>query len=221
MFYRTDQPNAHLEQGLAHNPFNAIVVPRPIGWISSMDRERRPNLAPYSFFNGVAYDPPQVMFSATGQHEFGGYKDSVRNIEATGEFVVNIATWELREPMNASSVSAPHGIDEFALAGLTAEPSTLIAVPRVKESPIHLECRHTQTVQLLTRNPDQPNSAAFGEVIGIHIADEIIVDGKIDYARVLPIGRLGYMDYVTVRDVFSMVRPTWKASEEDGRPPAT
>src|SRR5687768_16123826 len=118
MFYRPDQPH-----GLRANPLNAIVVPRPIGWISSQNGAGRANLAPYSFFNAVAYRPPQLMFSATGPHDHGGLKDSIANIEATGEFVVNLATWELREAVNASSIGAPHGYDEFAHAGLGQAPS--------------------------------------------------------------------------------------------------
>ena len=205
MFYHTNQPH-----GLKHNPFNALVVPRPIGWISSMDTQGRVNLAPYSFFNGVAYTPPQVMFSATGPHDHeGGFKDTVANIKERKEFVVNIATWPLREAMNASSAPAPHGVDEFDLAGLTAEPSELIEPPRVKESPVHFECKLTTMVELPSANTDVPNTVVFGEVLGIHITDEMIVDGLIDYRKTQPIGRLGYRDYVRVTDVFSMHRPSW------------
>ncbi|MCC7272883.1 MAG: flavin reductase family protein [Alphaproteobacteria bacterium] len=205
MFYRADRPH-----GLRHNPFNAIVVPRPIGWISTVDAEGRANLAPYSFFNGVAYTPPQVMFSSTSAHVHGGgLKDTVANARETGEFVVNICTWTLREAMNATSAPAPHDVDEFALAGLTAEPSELVRAPRVKESPIHLECRLVTVVDLPTSNPEQPNTAVFGEVVGIHIDDAVIVDGLVDYHKVQPIGRLGYMDYVLVDNVFAMQRPGW------------
>jgi len=211
MFYRADQPH-----GLRHNPFNALVIPRPIGWISSIDADGNVNLAPYSFFNGVAYTPPQVMFSSTGQHEFGGLKDTVANIEASGEFVVNMATWDLRDPMNMSSAPAPHDVDEFELAGLTAEPAELVKPPRVKESPVHLECRYTQTVDLLTAKEDQRNTVVFGEVIGIHIKDDIIVDGMVSYERMNPIGRLGYMDYVHVTDVFAIKRPGWPPAETSG-----
>ena len=129
MFYLPDQPH-----GLRSNPLNAIVVPRPIGWISTLDRDGRANLAPFSFFNPVAYRPPQVMFAATGAHEQGGLKDSVANIEATGEFVVNLATWALREAMNASSIAAPHGYDEFAHAGLAKAPAQLVKPSRVAQS---------------------------------------------------------------------------------------
>ena len=205
MFLRPGAPH-----GLRHNPFNALVVPRPIGWISSIDAEGNANLAPYSFFNAVAYTPPQVIFSATGTHTTdGGLKDTVANIEATKEFVVNLATWDLREAMNRSSAPAPHGVDEFALAHVTAAPSELVRPPRVKESPVHLECRHSQTVRLLSADPAAPNLLVIGEVVGIHIDDAIIVDGMVDYARMQPISRLGYQDYARLGEIFAMTRPGW------------
>jgi flavin reductase (DIM6/NTAB) family NADH-FMN oxidoreductase RutF len=205
MFFRTDAPH-----GLRHNPFNAIVAPRPIGWISSIDTEGRVNLAPYSFFNAVAYTPPQVIFSATGNHATdGGLKDTVANVEATGEFVVNIVTWDLREPMNRSAAPAPHGVDEFGLAGVTAAPSALVRPPRVAQSPIHLECRHLQSLRLKSADPAAPNVLVIGEVVGIHIDDAVIVDGLVDYARVQPVARLGYQDYSRLGAVFAMQRPGW------------
>ena len=204
MFYKSSEGS-----GLERNPFNAIVVPRPIGWISSIDGEGRVNLAPYSFFNAVAYRPPQVMFAATGNHAFGGLKDSVRNVEETGEFVVNLATWELRRQMNASAVPAPRVVDEFEYAGLTQEPAELVQVPRVAESPVHLECVHRQTVQLPTDDEEEPNTVVFGEVVGVHIDDRFIVDGKVDTVKMQPIGRLGYLEYVKVDNAFAMERPTW------------
>lgn len=204
MFYRTDE-----HHGLRHNPFNAIVVPRPIGWISSLNAGGEVNLAPYSFFNAVAYTPPQVMFSATGSHQHGGLKDSPSNIAATGEFVVNLATWDLRDKVNASSIPAPHGTDEFALAGLTKSEAELVAPPRVAESPVHLECVHTRTVELLTADPAQPNLLVLGRVVGIHIDEAVIADGLVDIGKLQPIGRLGYRDYVHVTESFAMTRPTW------------
>ena len=204
MFYRTDQPH-----GLPRNPFNALVAPRPIGWISSVDAQGRVNLAPYSFFNAVAYVPPQVMYASTGNHSEGGLKDTARNIQETGEFVVNLATWTLREAMNRSSAPAPHGTDEFELAGLTAVPSSEVAPPRVKESPVHLECRMTQVVTLKSANPEEPNLVTFGEVVGIHIDDAVLEDGFVKPERLDLISRLGYMDYARVSDVFTMDRPSW------------
>lgn len=204
MFYRPDAGH-----GLPHNPFNAIIVPRPIGWISSRSAAGVDNLAPYSFFNAVAYDPPQLMFAATGNHEHGDLKDSVRNIRESGEFVVNVATWDLREAMNRSSVSAPHDVDEFDLAGLTKAPAETVAVPRVAESPVHLECVFTQSVDLLS-DDDEPNTVTFGRVTGVHIDESVLTDGLVDMRKLQPLGRLGYRgDYVVVRETFEMRRPGW------------
>jgi flavin reductase (DIM6/NTAB) family NADH-FMN oxidoreductase RutF len=210
MFYKTTDPH-----GLKHNPFNAIVVPRPIGWISTVDEEGTANLAPYSFFNAVAYTPPQVIFSATHGHVQGGQKDSVKNAERTGEFVVNLATWELREQMNASAVPAPSNIDEFEYAGLKKAPSVLVKPPRVADSPVHLECRHTQTVQLASDDPDNPTSVVFGEVVAIHIADWAIVDGVVDTMKLQPIARLGYLEYGRMTEKFEMERPTWSKGHDE------
>ncbi len=204
MFYRTSDGH-----GLPRDPFNAIVVPRPIGWISSMDAKGTINLAPYSFFNAVAYVPPQVMFAATTTHSHGGLKDSIRNAQETGEFVVNLATWELRAQMNATAVPAPGHVNEFEYAGVTQAPSVLVKPPRVAESPVHLECIHTRTVELPTGDPDDPNTVVFGHVVGIHIADWAIKDGHVDTVALRPVGRLGYLDYVCVNESFSMERPTW------------
>lgn len=204
MFYRTDESH-----GLPHNPFNAIVVPRPIGWVSTVDADGAVNLAPYSFFNAVAYYPPQVMYASTGNHAQGGLKDSVSNIKETGEFVMNLATWPLREKVNISSAPAPHGIDEFQLAGLTKAPSRLVAPPRVAESPVNMECRLVEVVELLSDDPDSPNLVTFGHVVAVHIADEVIKDGRVDIDRLQPISRLGYKDYGRVTGVFSMTRPGW------------
>lgn len=220
MFYRPDEPH-----GLRGNPLNAIVVPRPIGWIASLAADGSANLAPYSFFNAVAYVPPQVMFAATGAHERGGLKDSVANIEATREFVVNLATWDLREAMNASSIAAPHGFDEFAHAGLTKAPSTVVRPPRVAESPVHLECVLSQIVELEAPSAQAPNRMVIGRVVGIHIADRVIAERVVQIALLDPIARLGYNQYTRVRDAFAMTRPRWPddatpKSEGDPRSPA-
>jgi flavin reductase (DIM6/NTAB) family NADH-FMN oxidoreductase RutF len=195
--------------GLRRDPFNAIVVPRPIAWISSADRDGRVNLAPFSFFNAVAYVPPQVMFATTGPHREGGDKDSLANIRETGEFAANLATWPLREAVNASSAPAPHGIDEFELAGLTKAPARLIRPPLVAESPVHLECRLVRIVDLPSPDADDPNTVVFGEVIGVHIEDRFVVDGLVDTARLDAIARLGYDQYTRVVEVFAMTRPGW------------
>lgn len=204
VFYRAGEPHK-----LAHDPFNALIVPRPIGWISSLDAKGAVNLAPYSFFNGVAYRPPQVMFATTGPQPGGRFKDTVSNIRATGEFVVNMATWKLREAMNASAAPAPAEVDEFALAGLAAEPSVLVRPPRVAESPVHLECALASVTTLPSADPEHPNTVVFGEVKGIHIADRAIEDGMVRFDRLDVIGRLGYRDYVRVDNMFGMDRPGW------------
>lgn len=195
--------------GLPDNPLGAIVAPRPIGWISSQSPTGVTNLAPYSFFNAVAYDPPQVMFAATSSHAFGDLKDSVVNAESAGEFVVNLATFDLREEMNASAVPAPSDVDEFDYAGLTKAPSLVVNPPRVAESPAHLECRFVTRVDLPTDDGD-PNVVVFGEVVGVHIEDRYLVEGRVDTVALRPIGRLGYLDYVEVNNAFAMERPRWK-----------
>jgi flavin reductase (DIM6/NTAB) family NADH-FMN oxidoreductase RutF len=204
VFYTPDQ-----DHGLPRDPFNALIVPRPIGWISSLDTAGRANLAPYSFFNAVAYDPPQVMFAATGPHRGGGLKDSVRNIEETGEFVVNLVTWDLRHQMAATSVDAPSNESEFDYAGLKTVPSRLVKVPRVAAARAHLECVWTQTVDLLADADEGPNKAVFGRVVGIHIDDRALKDGLVDTAGLKPVGRLGYDDYTAVGELFSLKRPSW------------
>jgi len=205
MFYRTEE-----DHGLKHNPFNAIVVPRPIGWIATRDAQGRDNLAPYSFFNGVAYHPPQVMYASTGAADKGeGLKDSVANIAQTGVFAVNIVTYALREAMNVSAVAAPHGVDEFEVAGLTKARCETVDAPRVAESPVCFECELVQIVELPSDDPSARNRAVFGKVRAIHIADEVIVDGLVDIRKLGPISRLGYRDYAQVGEMFSMVRPDW------------
>jgi flavin reductase (DIM6/NTAB) family NADH-FMN oxidoreductase RutF len=202
MYYETKD-----HHGLRHNPFKALVAPRPIGWISSLDRKGVVNLAPYSYFNAVATDPPVLIFSAGGTHSEGGLKDTVANVEATGEFVHNVATWETREAMNATSAALPRQANEFEVAGLTQIPSKLVKPPRVKESPVHMECRYLQTVELPSDTPGESNRVVFGQVVAIHIDDAIITDGMIDWSRFKQVARLGYMDYTVVDKVFSMQRP--------------
>ncbi len=199
MFYTT----AENDHGLPHNPFKALVAPRPIGWISSIAADGTFNLAPYSFFNGVATTPPVVMFSSDGR------KDSLKNIEETGSFVCNLAVYRLRDAMNATSVPAPHGVSEFEIAGLTPVPSRLIDAPRVKEAPAALECRYLKTVPVPDIDGNQTaNFMVLGQVVGVHIDDEMIVDGRVDMVQLAQIARLGYMDYAVVERVFSLDRPT-------------
>jgi flavin reductase (DIM6/NTAB) family NADH-FMN oxidoreductase RutF len=208
MFYRPQDGH-----GLPHNPFNALVVPRPIGWISSLAADGSVNLAPFSFFNAVSYTPPQVIFSGGPRPAPKGAdapkKDSVANVEATGEFVANLATWDLRVQMNRSSIEAPPDFDEFDYAGLTKAPAELVKPPRVAECLAHLECRYLQSVTLKALPGHGPNTIIVGEVIGIHIDERVLTDGMVDMAKLKPIGRLGYMDYCVVEEVFSMRRPRW------------
>ncbi len=213
MFYRPGI-DSHELRG---QPFNQLVVPRPIGWISTLSRGGQVNLAPFSFFNAVAYVPPQLMFSASGSRPEGGAKDSLLNVRETGEFVFNLATWPLREAVNLTSTPAPRGVDELALAGLTPAPATIVAPPLVAESPVHLECTLVEIVEL--RTPDRErfvNTVVFGEVVGVHIADATITDGKIDVLLLDPIARLGYDEYVRVTDLFRMQRPGWPLAKPAG-----
>ena len=207
MFYEPRK----MDHGLPKIPFNSLVIPRPIGWITSMDKDGVVNLAPYSFFNAVAYRPPTVMFSAGhGTMEDDLLKDSQRNIEETGEFVHNFTTWDTREAMNQSSANLTKDVDEMALAGLTPEPSTLVKPPRVRESPITFECKLIQVLELPHEKPEDRYTIVFGEVVGIHIDDDLITDeGLIDVAKLHPIARLGYSDYteVTADTIFTLERP--------------
>ena len=199
MFY--EPKNGH---GLPHNPFNAIVTPRPIGWISTRGADGQDNLAPYSFFNAVAYVPPQVMFASTSaKADRDGTKDSVANIRDTGVFAVNVVAFADRDVMNKSSGGYGRDVDEFALAGVEKAECSVIACPRVANSPATLECKLTQIVQL----PGEANFAVFGEVVGVHMRDDCLVDGMFDVTRFNPLTRLGYRDYSVVREVFSLARP--------------
>jgi flavin reductase (DIM6/NTAB) family NADH-FMN oxidoreductase RutF len=201
-FYFYEPSKGH---GLAHNPFNAIIGPRPIGWISTRDTQGRFNLAPYSFFNAFAYTPPIIGFASTGA------KDSLRNARETGEFVWNLATMPLARQMNQTAASVAPEVSEFALAGLSPLASTKVAAPRVAESPVAFECKVTQIVQL----GDQHGGAiaswvVFGEVVAAHIARHLIVDGVYDTAAAHPILRAGGPDAyaeITPEIMFRMTRP--------------
>ena len=200
MFYEPDK-NDH---GLPFNPFKSIVVPRPIGWVSTVDREGRGNLAPYSQFNNLGYDPPYVMIS-TSRAPDGPRKHTGRNIVDTGEFVLNLATYELREAVRISSRDLPDGTDEAEAAGLEMLPSRLVKPRRVAASPIHLECQLYTTLLLPGRTPRQTHEVIIGKVVGIHIRDDVMTpEGKIDVLKLRPIARLGYFDYTSVETVFSM-----------------
>jgi flavin reductase (DIM6/NTAB) family NADH-FMN oxidoreductase RutF len=199
MYYRPSEGH-----GLPHNPFNAIVTPRPIGWISTRGADGSENLAPYSFFNAVAYTPPQVMFASTSAKEDrGDTKDSVANIRETGVFCVNVVEYAARDVMNQTSGPWPKEKDEFALAGIARADCAEIACSRVADAPASLECRLTQIVAL----EGVSNFAVFGEVVGVHMRDDCLVDGYFDVTRFNPLTRLGYKDYSVIREVFSITRP--------------
>jgi len=199
MYYRPEDGH-----GLPHNPFNAIIAPRPIAWVSTRGADGHDNLAPYSFFNGIAYEPPQVMFSTTGAKVDRVHgKDTLNNIEQTGEFCINVVEEEGMGPMNASSANFPAGTDEFVAAEVTKAACKEIDCSRVALAPAALECRMTQIVKARGEN----NYVVFGAVVGIHLRDDCLVDGKLDPARFGLVGRLGYRDYVVVRDYIELTRP--------------
>ena len=191
--------------GLAHDPFNAIVAPRPIGWVSTRSAAGILNLAPYSFFNGFNYIPPIVGFSSIGR------KDSVRNIQETGEFVWNLVTFPLAQAMNQTSAAVAAEVNEFELAGLTPAPSRLLQVPRVLESPVAFECRLTQIVQLQTAAQEPISTfVTFGEVVGVHIDRRLLVNGAYDTANAQHIARGGGpADYFKIgpEQLFKIYRP--------------
>jgi len=199
MFYQPEDGH-----GLPHNPFNAIVTPRPIGWISSRSVDGHDNLAPYSFFNAVAYTPPQVMFASTGiKADRDGTKDSVANIRETGVFCCNIVGYDMRHQMNASSATLPGDADEFAHAGLEKLECETVACARVGGTPAALECRMTQVVQI----EGESNFVVFGEVTGVHMRDDCLIDGLFDITRYHPLSRLGYRDYTVIDKLFTLSRP--------------
>ena len=206
MFYEPVKNN----HGLSKNPFNSLVVPRPIGWISSIDTEGIVNLAPYSFFNAVCYRPPTVMFASGSGSGSDGMKDSLRNIEATGEFVCNLATWETREQMNQTSASVSSKTDEMELSGLTPLSSNLVNVPRVAETPVNLECRYLKSVRVPSWEEKDRYFIVLGEVIRINFLVEYLTEDRLlNIAKINPIGRMGYNDYTSVsgNTIFTMVRP--------------
>jgi flavin reductase (DIM6/NTAB) family NADH-FMN oxidoreductase RutF len=202
MFYET-QKNNH---GLPHNPFKSLIIPRPIGWITTQGADGNINLAPYSYFNALCDNPPMVMFSTTNSRSEGVIKDTLHNVETQGEFVVNMATYALREAVNLSSAPLPYDESEIIHANLAVLPSSLVKPPRIKGSPIHLECKYYRSLQLPSNNTDT-NRVIIGTVVGIHIDDDLIVNGKVDVTRIKPIARLGYTDYAVVENIFSMQRP--------------
>ena len=189
------------DHGFQYDPFKAIVAPRPIGWISTLSAAGVANLAPFSYFNAFAQDPHYVAFG------IGPPKDSLANVLATQEFAVNLATWDLRESMNATAASVAPEVDEFVLAGLAKAPCRLIRPPRVAASPACLECRLHQVVPLPDDAGHAEHHMVLGRVVGIHIDDRYIRDGRVDTAAMRPIARLGYSEYATVTEAWRMRRP--------------
>lgn len=182
------------------------IVPRPIGWISSLDAAGRPNLAPFSYFNAVSADPPTLMFSG-GAHAPDRRKDTVYNVEARGQFVVNIVTEELAEAMNASAIVAPPEFDEFDYAGVTQAPSTVVAPPRVAESPVHFECEVAHIYRV--REGEDASSVVFGRIVHIHVADELLDGTRVDVAKLRPLARLGGPRYAGLAEIFELERPVY------------
>jgi flavin reductase (DIM6/NTAB) family NADH-FMN oxidoreductase RutF len=192
------------DQRLPHNPFKALVAPRPIGWISTLSGQGVANLAPYSYFNAVSSGPDMVMFSSQG------WKDSIENIASTGEFVCNYVSENMLDAMNASSVSAPPGIDEFTIAGLQKAPSNLVKTPRVEGAAAALECRKTQIIELTDIEGKPANHfMVIGQVVGVHIDEAYITDGRFDVEKARPLTRLGYHDYQYFGELFELQRPNW------------
>ncbi|MGI9355591.1 MAG: flavin reductase family protein [Rhizobiaceae bacterium] len=199
MFYETKD-----HHGLAYDPFKAIVAPRPIGWISTLDKNGVPNLGPYSFFNGVCDKPPIIMFSS------GGMKDSAQHAADTGEFTFNFVSNFLKDKMNTSSAPWPRGHSEFEESGLEMAEGITVACPRVAAAAASLECKVLQFVQPETLDGSlSPYIMVIGQATGIHIADDMITDGRFDLVKANPIMRAGYHDYVGMGELFEMVRPNY------------
>lgn len=208
MFYEPDK-NDH---GLRYNPFKSICVPRAIAWVSSLSRDGVPNLAPFSQFTNVAYDPPHILFCPRAD------TDSAHNIADTGEFVVNMATYEMRQAVNATSAVVPPHVDEAALAGLEMAPSRLVKPRRVAASPAQLECKLYSIMLVPQRLSDRLCAIVIGRVVGVHIADDALTpEGRIDVAKIRPLARLGYLDYTSVESVFTMPPPDGPNAERSAR----
>ncbi len=198
MFYEPDKNN----HGFRYSPFKSIIVPRPIGWISTLSRDGVLNLAPFSQTTNLSYDPPYILISCAEKPE-GGPKDTLRNCMDTGEFVHNMATWELREAVNITSQMVPADVDEAALAGLDMIASKLVRPPRVAASPVHMECRFHSALTIPGRV--HGHTVIIGRVIGVHIRDDALTpDGRIDVVKIRPLARCGYHDYTSIESVFTM-----------------
>ncbi len=201
---------------LPYDPFKSCTVPRPIGWLSTISSAGIANLAPFSQWQNLTFDPPMVMF-ASNQNPDGKRKDTVVNAETTGYFVWNMATWDLREAVNISAADFPADVDEFERAGVTKLPSKIATAPRVAESPVHMECKYHSTTRLPGRGAMGTVDIVFGEVVQVHIRDDVIrADGRLDIAKIAPIARMGYYDYCVIRETFEMVIPALDPRLLDG-----
>lgn len=197
MFY---EPSAG--HGLPFNPFKAIIAPRPIGWVSTIDAKGRPNLAPYSFFNAVSGGPEMIMFTSEG------LKDSVRNAQETGEFVYNLVSAKLMQAMNATSAALAPGENEFEFARLGAASSRVVKPPRVADTPAALECKVTTVMELTDMNGKPVDRfMVIGQVVGVHIADEYLTNGRFDMVKAQTMARCGYQDYTQVTALSQLLRP--------------
>jgi flavin reductase (DIM6/NTAB) family NADH-FMN oxidoreductase RutF len=205
MFYEPGKTS----HNLPHDPFKSCVVPRPIGWISTLSSSGVCNLAPFSQFQNLSFDPPHVMLSAS-EKTSGARKDTIVNIEQTGEFVWNMATYDLRHAVNASAQEVPSEVDEFELAGVTKRPARIVRAPLVAESPIHFECVHVETVRLARGRAGSSGltDLIIARVVAIHIDDDALTDdGRIDVLKIRPLARLGYYDYTSIDQTFEMKVP--------------
>ena len=212
MFYETEK-NDH---GLARPPFKSIAVPRPIGWISTLDEDGNANLAPYSQFTNLTFDPPYILISVN-QTMAGERKDTTNNIERTGEFVHNMVTYDLMDKMNTSAAAFPPEVDEFEAAGLTKAESVLVKPYRVAESPVQLECKYVQTIRLPGTSSVGTADIIIGKVVGVHIKDEFILpDGKLDMLKIRPLARMGYSDYTYVDKIIT-IEPSAAAGDDADR----
>ena len=204
MFY---DPRENLRpEPLTHNPLNALVAPRPIGWISTISAQGEPNLAPFSYFNAFSADPPLVGYAPNAKSA-GSAKDSLANVQAVPEFTVSVVSADLAEQMNATSKVLPHGTSEYETAGLEAGESRLVRPPYVARARAVLECQVFDIVALPAGNDGRGSQLVLGEVIGIHINDDLIIDGKVDGKALQQVARLGYFDYTVVDNLFELLRP--------------
>lgn len=212
MFYEPSKNN----HGLPRNPFKSCTVPRVIGWISTKNPDGSDNLAPYSQFTNLTFDPPIVMFSSN-QNVEDDRKRTVKNIERTGEFVYNMVPYDLREEMNLTSIiEVPEGMDKFQFAGLEKAPSKLVQAMRVAKSPVQYECRYMQTIRLPGNEAIATVDVIIAEVIGIHIDDQYITpEGKVDIPKIRPLARLGYFDYTVVEKSFEIAPPKVSGAKQD------